>query len=136
MPVRKKAGSRAGKRVTNSRRLALRPGTGNPHWGRAIVTESTPFALTPAGDPDITVSATPGGQQEGVKVSLGDFKPDANGPSVYVEIAFECPMLGRQRISGPLTVRQVYSLEEAVRAVFEAARARGILPSEEARGAA
>lgn len=36
-------------------------------------------------------------------------------------------MYGRQKIAAPITIEQAYSLEEAVRAVFRAARSKGLL---------
>jgi uncharacterized protein (DUF302 family) len=37
-------------------------------------------------------------------------------------------MLGYQKIDAPITIEQALSFEEAVRAVFEAARQTGLLP--------
>ncbi len=62
----------------------------------------------------VTLGECAGGPGEGQDLDLG--------------IEFACPMLGTQRAAGPITIEQALSFEEAVRAVFEAARQVGLLP--------
>ncbi|MBA3341283.1 MAG: hypothetical protein H0W30_01325 [Gemmatimonadaceae bacterium] len=71
-----------------------------------------------SGDPrnraTVTLGECAGGPGEGQDLTLG--------------VEFACPMMGTQRAYGPITIEQALSFEEAVRAVFEAARQTGLLP--------
>ena len=62
-------------------------------------------------------------------VTLGECADGpAEGQDLELGIEFACPMLGTQVARGPMTIEQALSFEEAVRAVFEAARQVGLLP--------
>lgn len=65
-----------------------------------------------------------------VTVSLGECAGGGAGEEQDLDlgIEFACPMFGTQKAAGPITIEQALSFEEAVRAVFEAARQVGLLP--------
>jgi hypothetical protein len=138
--ARSRVSSKAGNRLPKK---AITAGAGNPNWKRAIVTESKPldWPLLPSLDKSdaigrpasapITLAAGPADlDADRVQVSLGEsWVTEGNPTPLEFRIEFACPMYGRQRISAPITLGQAYSLEEAIRAVFSAARAKGLIPS-------
>lgn len=72
-----------------------------------------------------------GGPRE-MTVSIGECAAGPmNGHDLEISVEFACPMLGRQRARGPITIEQALWFEEAVRAAFEAARQTGLLPMPE-----
>lgn len=119
----------------------IRPGQGNPHWGRSYVTASRfqnwkPDKRDRRRTPRLTLSAGPGLVAKRVKVSLGESvfteKTMSGGPNrgmLDLKIQAWVPMRGQiQVFDEPVTIAQALSFEEAVRAVFRAAREEGILP--------
>lgn len=113
-------------------------GKGNPHWFRAYVTASRyqNWKLSPRDasrgtlpkESPLTLSAGPGLEDERVTVRLGQ-SLSLERP-LELQIEFCSPMRGRRiKLSEPITLVQAYSFEEAVRAVFRAAREEGVLPA-------
>lgn len=121
-----------------------RPGQGNPHWGRAHVMQTQQHdwkaeKWEKRRSAPITLEAGPGPEDKRVKVALGESVMDehimwSRGPSrqmLDLSIDFRVPMRpgGIVRINRePISLAQALSFEEAVRAVFRAAREKGILP--------
>lgn len=111
-----------------------RAGEGNRSWGRSYVTRSQflNYKLTDAATPGpgpVTLSAGPGDPHNRVTVALGEVPcGPGDGQDLNLRIAFPCPMLGTQVADGPITLEQALSFEEAVRAVFQAAREHGLIP--------
>ncbi len=121
-----------------------KPGQGNPHWGRAYVMETRQHNWRPEkGEtrrtPPISLSAAPGLEHNRTKVSLEESVMNENvmwngrpaRPMLNLSIEFRVPMRpgGVAKMDRePMSVSQALSFEEAVRAVFRAAREKGILP--------
>jgi hypothetical protein len=137
----------AAKGKTKAKRRPIRPGQANPHWGRAHVTISRQQNWTPEEmdkrdgrrTPPITLSAGPGVEARRVDVSLGESYLNEQVNSGDPKVAAR-PMLnlgikawvgmrgGYVGFKETVTIAQALSFEEAVRAVFRAAREEGVLP--------
>ena len=134
MSARKGVKRRASKGAA-TRTRPPQPGQGNPSWGRSFVTASRRqnWKPTPALEREnapLSLSAGPGAEGDRIDVSIREslFAEPEDSSRFGLEIDVYNPMKGRQRISTYVSLEQLYSLEEAVRAVFRAAREEGIIP--------
>lgn len=108
----------------SAKKRAPRPGQGNPHWERALVTASrfVNWNTKRDGPAPLTLSAGPGVGAKRVDVRLGE-----SVSRETVELTIEIPGGTSRRLSALISPAQACSFEEAVRAVFRAAREEGIL---------
>jgi hypothetical protein len=138
---------KASKEKTKAKDRPIRPGQANPHWGRAHVTISQRQNWIPdemdksdgRRTPPITLSAGPGVEARRVDVSLGQSylteRVNSGDPKVPKRFMLNLGIKawvgmrgGYTGFNETVTLAQALSFEEAVRAVFRAAREEGILP--------
>lgn len=126
------------RKATPTKPASPKPGHGNPYWRNSYVTASHVRNWNPRGrklmrkdaTSPLTISAGPGPEAKRVNVSLaesGQFMTDTVA-MLDLSIGFHSAVRGRVTLFGEMTVCQALSFEEAVRAVFEAAREEGVLP--------
>lgn len=116
----------ARKAATKSKPRPPKPGQGNPHWGRSYVTASYTQNFTP--DKDVKkapLSLSAGSRTyDRVQVTVGQGGYLAQ---FGLEIEIGSGPKGWKVLEQCVTLKQLYAFEEAVRAVFRAAREEGIL---------
>lgn len=126
----------AAKRKRAAAKARPRSGQGNPAWGKAFVTQSHRQNFEPdeyVKKAPLSFSAAPAGSH-----APGDYHTRSVEMTIAqsgylapftLELKAYSPPKGWQTFYQVVTLEQLYSFEEAVRAVFQAAREEGILPS-------
>jgi hypothetical protein len=135
MPARTAAKKRTAKKALPQDVRKPRSGEGNPSWGKAFVTASRRqnwkrTSSMEREDAPLTLSAAPGVVKDRIKVSIAEsfFADPLHDSRFGLEIEVCSGARGSHMINAGVSLEQLHSFEEAVRAVFQSAREEGILP--------